>query len=1266
MSQVKKLAPGGIVSKEALEEQLLKELPKYKLKSKDQIKVRNLLTKIRDTFSNPENGTVEFDPVTNTYTVPEKFKQDFAGSQDDVKTSWWTKNYKIKDDQDAMSIAMSIYGNALKNVKKTPVQTETKPTYNNINIASLEDFINNTKLATEYDLENTYSKFKNNEDIKNFVFENANELLQRYNKNAEKNNLSINPDYKSKLDAVAEAIRKKDWDSFVAKSKEINWTPNQFLLTQEVWDKIAEKEREKSALLAEKERYNRAQSIYSKYNISDEVKSFLNNYGFTQVADNNWLPSPEATWWPEIAKKHNAITWYNPTNKTYLVTTPTGFFDFGIENQLHPGFGYSWTNKNGRFEFFTPSRHQENPDVWSKDIYTNNVGREIITDVPGYSVIGYSGENQEGQYAKNSLGRRDFTKNLVIKTPNNQTINVYKGNNNKYYLKDTNQEYVLPFKMLDLGNQVTEVIDYDKDFPNINVNNYREELKTENTDKNIIKLSEALYGKTPTYGKELTKAAAQLKWALANDPTVKNDTQRKKKIYKLVADYHKILPPTQIKKTGGIIKMQNGNNFAEYRRKILAEQANKKQNEELNTETAINIDNTWKGKSNKQKALTGLSMAGDLAAFAPGPVGAVGASVAAAANIANRISKDGFQWNDVVGKDALMDYAFIGLSTIGLGGVKNLIKAGKMAQKGVEAGEIIQKVSRIPLKGSDAKGVQTFTNFVTENGLKSSDAAKLLDEAKKLNLAEEELKDLEKGIDVVKRIWSSPTPILRSNTLGAAVKSAGELINKTPKIVITGARIATVAPATNSAFNIIKDTKTRGDISYTNPEDWTNLMRGIAVGKNWATDWKATRAFKRQAIEIPEVKKGIKNVFKKSDVKINFNPEEVKHTTGNVYQDYRDHELVEKILRKMNIQLKSGGKIRKMQDGKTVNPNAQDTSYIRQGVLDNSNELLANIFSAWTLNKANKASGQYQRNAVVEGIYTLPSVPYQNYKISSPYLLLGEKQANNLMGAINRAASSVADIDKAASIKLEGLKNANAIRDKYNSANQEYISNLNNAQTALNAKTAEKNAAIAANNAANIANARKQINLVNANETLTNAQNISNLAKYTSRWTSRVNKEAQENENTEKLFNLLNDEEYQNVMNEYQEHVNTIDRLKQNYIDRTKSNMDQDAINNTDWDTEFQNTDEYKNWLKRKEELETKKKTLEKKWNTVQTALFVGMPLSGVLKNAKGGGLTDAGRIEAEKIRSETRYKMKDMEIFYKTIQHDNELLIKSLIKIFK
>jgi len=55
--------------------------------------------------------------------------------------------------------------------------------------------------------------------------------------------------------------------------------------------------------------------------------------------------------------------------------------------------------------------------------------------------------------------------------------------------------------------------------------------------------------------------------------------------------------------------------------------------------------------------------------------------------------------------------------------------------------------------------------------------------------------------------------------LGAAVKSAGELINKTPKIVITGARIATVTPAANSAFNIIKDTKTRGDISYTNPED---------------------------------------------------------------------------------------------------------------------------------------------------------------------------------------------------------------------------------------------------------------------------------------------------------------------------------------------------------------------------------------------------------------------------------------------------------------
>ena len=48
MSQVKKLAPGGIVSKEALEEQLLKELPKYKLKSKDE--------KYRLKFKNKSRG----------------------------------------------------------------------------------------------------------------------------------------------------------------------------------------------------------------------------------------------------------------------------------------------------------------------------------------------------------------------------------------------------------------------------------------------------------------------------------------------------------------------------------------------------------------------------------------------------------------------------------------------------------------------------------------------------------------------------------------------------------------------------------------------------------------------------------------------------------------------------------------------------------------------------------------------------------------------------------------------------------------------------------------------------------------------------------------------------------------------------------------------------------------------------------------------------------------------------------------------------------
>ena len=49
-----------------------------------------------------------------------------------------------------------------------------------------------------------------------------------------------------------------------------------------------------------------------------------------------------------------------------------------------------------------------------------------------------------------------------------------------------------------------------------------------------------------------------------------------------------------------------------------------------------------------------------------------------------------------------------------------------------------------------------------------------------------------------------------------------------------------------------------------------------------------------------------------------------------------------------------------------------------------------------------------------------------------------------------------------------------------------------------------------------------------------------------------------------------------------------------------------------------------------------------------------------------GGSLSKADRLEIQERKSESGRKEKDMEMFYKAIMHNNEMLYKSLIKVFK
>jgi hypothetical protein len=142
MALIKKLQAGNKIDRNALDEELNKQLGSFQLRSKDERKVRDALTKFRDYFATPEEGK-EFktDDVAQTYTVTGPNNTQFKGSADEIHSNWLTGNLKIAGDDDAMSVAAAIYSKALKNLNSS--SSSTVPTTSNlpkISIQNLKDY----------------------------------------------------------------------------------------------------------------------------------------------------------------------------------------------------------------------------------------------------------------------------------------------------------------------------------------------------------------------------------------------------------------------------------------------------------------------------------------------------------------------------------------------------------------------------------------------------------------------------------------------------------------------------------------------------------------------------------------------------------------------------------------------------------------------------------------------------------------------------------------------------------------------------------------------------------------------------------------------------------------------------------------------------------------------------------------------------------------------------------------------------------------------
>lgn len=466
------------------------------------------------------------------------------------------------------------------------------------------------------------------------------------------------------------------------------------------------------------------------------------------------------------------------------------------------------------------------------------MGREILTSLPqGYKVQGWSNE-KDGNYNKDILGRRDYSKQLKV-TYGGKTFDISPVNG-KYSVNG--QEFTLK----GYGGGVSAPVDYNVMFDKIPAAVTTGEAYDYTND--LTDLEAATQG-AGEFNDNLTKQATALKWSLTNDPTVKNNKVLKEKIIQILDKYNSYLGGASVMKhkVGGIIKAQKGIDFKAYQSKLNSAA----KLTEKTAEGPRDTSGTWKGQTGLENALDVASTAGAVASFIPG-VGAIGAGVTTGADLAKDL-QDGKI--DDWGTHAL-NLGFVGLSAIGLGGIKTLLKFGKTADKGFDIAKVLTKSEKLGkvLTSSEKTALQEIAKLSETQGAKTTQ--ELLEKVAKLDAPKKVLADkvIKEGVEALEVVKNASTPVLGSNSLGIAKQVIGKGLVNTPelltklasnKFVRKGLRVAGMTPGLMAVPRVASTIYNDG-IEYTRPEDFKTMAIAGSIGKTWYQDFKGMRAIERQ------------------------------------------------------------------------------------------------------------------------------------------------------------------------------------------------------------------------------------------------------------------------------------------------------------------------------------------------------------------------------------------------------------------------------------
>lgn len=321
---------------------------------------------------------------------------------------------------------------------------------------------------------------------------------------------------------------------------------------------------------------------------------------------------------------------------------------------------------------------------------------------------------------------------------------------------------------------------------------------------------------------------------------------------------------------------------------------------------------------------------------------------------------------------------------------------------------------------------------------------------------------------------------------------------------------------------------------------------------------------------------------------------------------------------------------------------------------------ISNLAGYFSTLRANNKATQAQKRAAMAGIVKAPLISRRYFRADSPYSSFYDREANKLHTIAGTLGRKTADFDKGASIALEAAGQASDLRAKGMQLDQQHIQNKITQQGDSDFKTSAFNTQQMEKTMGSLSGAEKMIHQLDANKYVANNSAFNNLLLAENR-----NKQVRDQKKRwGDLYDTMTDPAYK-------EHLTSYSDISKKLSDFEKQ-WEKDGETQPDaWKKDRGNIDDNIDYKNLKGEMDRVKVLIDDFQFKMRNAqLATQMPYGSSRRTydsnyyAKGGTLPE--REYLVRLRSQLQKEsVKDKRV-YEQILKNNELMQKSLIKVFK